>query len=208
MKKYPSTIKKFANGYLKDHYNQAERKEVWEKTLALYEKFIRETPDIGGKKNFMASNLDMAIAFFALYEATGRALTKEEFSERVSKLFPGPIPIYSDIVNLNHKLACYFMNRMYSKYEKLVAEKKANGEWANTWGFEMNPRGRKEGVAFDLIGCPLVDFAKKHGYMEIMPCMCEIDYQLAALMHAKLYRKHTICEGHERCDYWYVGDRS
>lgn len=53
-----------------------------------------------------------------------------------------------------------------------------------------------------------MDFAKKHGYMDIMPYLCETDHITAALMNAKLLRNHTVAMGAESCDYWYVGSRS
>lgn len=59
-----------------------------------------------------------------------------------------------------------------------------------------------------LVGCPLVDFAEKYGYMDIMPYLCETDHITAELMNAKLLRNHTVAKGAVSCDYWYVGNRS
>ena len=47
---------------------------------------------------------------------------------------------------------------------------------------------------------------KIHGYLEILPFLCRSDIQSAAL-HARLIRHHTVAQGYETCDYWYVGDR-
>ena len=41
----------------------------------------------------------------------------------------------------------------------------------------------------------------------MLPIMCDIDYKTAALMHAKLYRDHTLAGGGEVCDYWFAGDK-
>ena len=97
---------------------------------------------------------------------------------------------------------------VFAFYETVVRritpeEKLNNGEWGNNWRVKMNPHGRTKGVAFDLVGCPLADFAKKYGYLEI----CEFDHITASLMHAKLIREHTVAEGNEYCDYWYIGDK-
>lgn len=51
-------------------------------------------------------------------------------------------------------------------------------------------------------------YAKKYGYMELMPHMCALDHTYAKLMHAKLIRTHTVATGADSCDYWYVPDRS
>ena len=71
----------------------------------------------------------------------------------------------------------------------------------------MNPRGREKGIAFDLVSCPLADFARKHGYTEIMPVLCDFDYLTASLIHAHLFREHTVATGSPYCDYWYLGDK-
>lgn len=58
-----------------------------------------------------------------------------------------------------------------------------------------------------LVGCPLADFAKAHGYMDILPQLCAADVTAAAV-HARLIRHHTVAQGYETCDYWYVGERN
>lgn len=100
------------------------------------------------------------------------------------------------------------MYKVYAPYAKKAAENKANGRWGNAWGVVVNPDGYTEGCSFHLVGCLLVDFAKKHGYMAIMPYLCEVDHIAAALMNAKLLRKYTVATGADHCDYWYVGSKS
>ncbi len=55
--------------------------------------------------------------------------------------------------------------------------------------------------------CPLNDYARAYGYMEILPVMCELDFQLAGLYHARLYREQMLAGGGRICDYWFVGDQ-
>ena len=57
-------------------------------------------------------------------------------------------------------------------------------------------------------GCPLADYAKKNGYMDLLPHMCAVDQLVPELFHAKLIRTHTCALGSDSCDYWYVGDQS
>ena len=78
----------------------------------------------------------------------------------------------------------------------------------DTWDMIVNPNNDDRGFAFPLVGCPLVEYAKKYGYMELMPHMCAIDHTYAKLMHAKLIRTHTVATGADSCDYWYVPDKS
>lgn len=92
---------------------------------------------------------------------------------------------------------------------KMAVKVNANkgGAWNNTWGVQVNPEGHDHGLAMTLVGCPLADFAKTHGYTEIMPWLCRADERTASAIHARLIRHHTVAQGHETCDYWYVGDQ-
>ncbi|MBQ8133915.1 MAG: L-2-amino-thiazoline-4-carboxylic acid hydrolase [Clostridia bacterium] len=55
--------------------------------------------------------------------------------------------------------------------------------------------------------CPIAEFAKKHGYLDVMSAFCNRDYPAMELLHALLIRKHT-CANSDICDYWIVGDES
>lgn len=188
-------------------YFPGEEKELLTKTDHIYDSFKREVPDIGGRKNMLAGNLDMALAFFAFCEASDRRVTGEAIEEIGNWMF-SKMSFVSKIFDFNKPWLAKMMYKVYLPYAKKVEKHKANGEWGNAWGIKLNPEGYSEGCSFHLIGCPLVDFAKHHGYMDIMPYMCTIDHMSARLMNAKLLRNHTVAEGAESCDYWYIGDKS
>ena len=82
------------------------------------------------------------------------------------------------------------------------------GEWGNTWRVRVNPNNTDEGIAFDLVGCPLTDYARENGYMNLLPYICASDHLIPEFVHAKLIRTHTCALGSESCDYWYVADES
>lgn len=94
------------------------------------------------------------------------------------------------------------------EHNKKLDQKREKGERGNTWGLEINPDHRARGFAFTLIGCPIADFAKSHGYLYLMPHLCASDEALAKLMHARLVRAHAAALGADSCDYWYIGDKS
>ena len=48
--------------------------------------------------------------------------------------------------------------------------------------------------------CPLADFAKKYGYEEYMPYLCNLDYVMFGILGAPLYREHT-CFDDDYCDF-------
>ena len=55
--------------------------------------------------------------------------------------------------------------------------------------------------------CPLNDFAREYGYIEVLPVCCELDYILTEASHGKLIREYTLAEGGPICDYWIVPDK-
>ena len=193
--------------YLKKEYGGSEARRIWKETLAQYRRFVDESPDIGGKANKMSSNLYMALAVFAFYEADGRKMTPEKLKALMTERMPKRIPLFSALVDFNMPRNQEWLRTRYEKYKAVSDKKLDRGEWGNSWRIEMNPHNRETGVAFDLVGCPLADFAKEHGYTEIMPILCDFDYLTAALIHARLFREHTVATGSPYCDYWYLGDK-
>ena len=51
--------------------------------------------------------------------------------------------------------------------------------------------------------CPIADFAKRHGYEDLMPAMCNPDYPTLLKMDADLIRRMT-CGNGPCCDFWVV----
>ena len=199
---YRNLFKKYATKYLFE-----EDKNILLKADDIYDEFKREVPDIGGKNNMLAGNLDMALAFFAFCKAsdgrvTGRAI------EEIGGWMYSKISFIGKLIDFNKPWVAKLMYRVYVPYANKVEQHKARGEWGNSWGVIVNPEGYNEGCSFHLVGCPIVDFAKKHGFMDIVPYMCDIDHMSANLMNAKLLRKYTVASGFKICDYWYVGNKS
>lgn len=61
----------------------------------------------------------------------------------------------------------------------------------------------EEGYFFSYryMACPLSDFAKKYGYTEYMPYLCNLDYVMFGAFGAPLYRECTIASGDGYCDF-------
>ena len=201
-------IKKAIVKYLRKNY-PGEAKAITEKAEKLYPELYAKAPYIGGRENLMSHNLDMMITVIAFYEASDHRIDGPTITKIAGELFDG-LGFVRAILNVNRpwqmKLLKSVMYKRYVPYSELVKEKKASGEWNNTWGVEVNPRNIDEGVSFDLVGCPLSDYAKANGYTEILPYMCAIDHMTAKLFHAKLIRTHTCATGSGSCDYWYIAD--
>ena len=192
--------------YVQKHYPK-EKDTLMAGIEKYYRQFKAECSDLGGDDNMLAGNLDMGLIVFAAYEASGHRMGAEAIDE-LMEMRMEMLSKYGRILNANKKWMTKLMETSYKSYKKKLDKKLAAGEWGNTWGMEINPDGHDEGFAFTLIGCPIAEFAKKHGYLDLMPHLCASDHALARMMHAKLIRTYTVALGSDRCDYWYVGDKS
>ena len=76
------------------------------------------------------------------------------------------------------------------------------------WGdFQMNvaPFDKNKPIYYEFTECPTAEFAKKHNLLEVMPALCNPDFEAMECVHARLVRK-TTCANGERCDYTICGD--
>jgi len=204
------TVKKGLIRYTRNHFPD-DADSIIKRADELYPELYAKAPDIGGKENRMAYNLDMMIIAVSFYEASDHRVDGKAFEE-ISRELYNKYKFVRKLINVNHKWQMKAlrksMYKRYIPYSKLVEEKTANGEWNNTWRVRINPTGTDEGVRFDLVGCPLADYARANGYMDLLPSLCATDHILPALFHAKLIRTHTCALGSDSCDYWYVADES
>ena len=83
-----------------------------------------------------------------------------------------------------------------------------SGAWNNAWRVRINPDKKAEGLQMVLVGCPIADFAQKHGYMDLMPAMCNPDFDNMPELGIHLIRPNTVGMGCPVCDYRFVGDKS
>ena len=203
-------IKKEFIKYTKEHFPE-EAEKIIKRADEIYPILHAKAPDIGGKDNMMSYNLDMFILALSFYEASDHRIDGNAITEMGNGIFE-KFSFLRKIINVNHNWQMkLFRNAMYKRYipyAKLVDKKLSNGEWGNTWKIRINTRKTDEGVCFDLVGCPLADYARANGYMDLLPCLCATDHLIAGLVHAKLIRTHTCATGSTSCDYWYVGDES
>ena len=196
--------------YLKRHF-PAEARRITARAKRIRPKLAKRAPDIGGKENMLANNLDMFILFLSYYEASGKRMDGSAIDEIIDDLYR-QIKFLNVFMDINRRpfLAAMrkYLYKSYRGYAAKVAAKRRRGEWLDTWEMIVDPNKTDEGFAFTLVGCPIAEYAKKNGYMDIMPHMCALDHTYAKLMHAKLIRTHTVATGADSCDYWYVPDKS
>lgn len=154
----------------------------------------------------MASNLYEGLIFLALWDASDRQISVDELRTISEEMMSFPfLKAMGLMINANKKSG---MARIAEMMHKDAAWLEAHPQYkAYSWDFHFDETKHQNGFYYHFTQCPLNTFARKEGYLEVLPIMCDIDYKTAALMHAKLYRDHTLAGGGEVCDYWFVGDK-
>ena len=189
--KYWKMIMPLVKKSLVKRFGKEETALLVQKTDAIYREMLNRSDDIG-KDNPMASNLYECLIFLAVWKAADGKISVDGLREITHEVMGFPIM----------KAVGLFMNANRSGLDKLEKKMHQNAEW-----LEVHPQ-YKEGCYYHFTRCPLNDFARREGYLEVLPVMCEIDLVTASLMHAKLIRKQTLASGGDMCDYWFVGDKS
>lgn len=79
-------------------------------------------------------------------------------------------------------------------YKSFLKAKRQCDKWGD---YKMNIAAfdAQEPMYYEFTACPAAEFAKKHGLLEIMPALCNPDFEAMELIHAKLVRKTTCANG-------------
>ncbi len=201
IKIFPLFMKKF----MKEQYGRDVTKKAFKEAPSIYRDMLRKVDDIGAD-NPMAGNIYMAFVFMAIWKAADGAIDIESYRTVVRntatksflRKFIGKNDLNSPdgIRNGNKK-----MHRMK--------------EWADshpqyqgkTWDFNFDETLHRDGFFYCFTQCPINTFARKYGYLEVLPVCCELDHILTEASHGKLIRKYTLATGGAMCDYWIVPDK-
>lgn len=190
---------------LNKRYGKEYTKDLLKNADVVYRDMLNKADDIG-KDNPMASNLYECLIFFAIYKAANGKMTKDELRSIVNEIMSAPIlKVMGLFININKQSGLKKLSNMMHK----------NVDWLDkhpqyqsvSWDFHFDEAKNKEGFYYHFTQCPINAFARREGYLEILPIMCDIDFKTANLMHANLHREHTLAKGGTICDYWFVGDK-
>ncbi len=186
-------------------FGKEETASLLQKADAIYRDMLNRADDIG-KDNPMSSNLYEGLIFFAIWEAADGKISIDDLREITHEVMGFPLMKAVGIfVNANKSGLARLEKRMHKNAEWLEVHPQYKGV---SWDFNFDKTKHSEGFYYHFTRCPLNDFARREGYLEVLPVMCEIDLLSASLMHAKLIRRQTLASGGEMCDYWFVGDKS
>jgi len=174
--------------------------EIWQ---VYHDELLERFPYIGGDKISGTKNLTGAYVFVAMGEVLKRYGND---MERIGQLMvvaytrqmqamPSFVRAIAGKVFTNPKL----LQKMFIKKDA----KNAANALKNPGSFETNVQTPTEEYPFiyhNLV-CPLSNFAKKYGYQEYMPYLCNLDYAMFGALGAPLYRTHTCFEDEDYCDF-------
>ncbi len=182
------------------HYPPEECEAVWGRVQLKYVDFLKNwRRDLGGKKNFhngRGGNYD-CIALMAYYVVCREVTSLEEIEEMEGNLV---LPAFRKLrfVNCNKP---FFKKLMYRAF---LNAKRQCDKWGD---FKMNvaPYNPDGPIYYEFTECPVAQFAREHGLLEVMPALCNPDFGAMELIHARLVRK-TTCSNGCKCDYTICGD--
>lgn len=209
MMKYKSTYIRLIPLFMRKHMVQQYGKEVTRAALkkapGIYREMLIEVDDIGFD-NPMADNIYMGFVFMAIWKASDGKIDVESYRDVIKKFMGNPV--VQRVVG----------GKDFNDPKVLAAAKDkfhSNQKWADdhpeyrdkTWDFNFDDTKHRDGAYYHFTRCPLNNFARKYGYLEVLPLCCEIDYLTAKAKHAVLHRDYTLASGGAMCDYWLVPDK-
>lgn len=209
MMEYTDKYWKMVIPYVKKSVTKRYGKEyttaLMQKTHEEYKDMLRRIDDVG-KDNPMASNIYECLIFLALWKAADGRISIEELREISVEILSMPVlKLMGLFVNGNKASGVQRVRKMMEKDAQWLEQNPQYKKYS--WDFNFDETKHKDGFYYHFTQCPLNNFARKEGYLEVLPVMCDIDYLTAKLMHFTLHREQTLAGGGTKCDYWFVGDK-
>lgn len=170
----------------------------------IYKRLLSEVQGVSDK-NPMAGNITSSYVIIAIWLASERRITPEAMSEIMNRVLDHPLVRKAmGRKDLNTEKG---LTRFADKMHRCADWATAHPEDDNTWVFHFDDTLHKDGFYYYFSHCPIAAFCQEHGYSEITPILCNIDYVTCGLCHGVLHREQTLATGGDKCDYWIVGDR-
>lgn len=209
MMEYTDKYWKMVIPYVKKSVTKRYGKEyttaLMQKTHEEYKNMLRRIDDVG-KDNPMASNIYECLIFLALWKAADGRISIDELREISVEILSMPVlKLMGLFVNGNKASGVQRVRKMMEKDAQWLEQNPQYKKYS--WDFNFDKTKHKDGFYYHFTQCPLNNFARKEGYLEVLPVMCDIDYLTAKLMHFTLHREQTLAGGGTKCDYWFVGDK-
>ena len=204
--KYWKLLIPFMKKSLNKRYGKEYTKELVEKADGIYRDMLNRVDDVG-EDNPMASNIYECLVVLAIWKAADGKISVNDLREICVGIMSMPVlKVVGLFINGNKKSGVRKFSKMIHKDAAWLDE---HPEYkAASWDFNFDETKHDKGFYYHFTQCPLNNFARREGCLEVLPVMCDVDFLTAKLMHFKLHREHTLASGGKVCDYWYVGDKN
>ncbi len=209
MMKYKGTYLRMISMVIKKpmyaQYGKQNTQKWLKEAKGIYRELLNETDDVGAD-NPMAVNIYMGYVFMAIWKAADGQIQIEDYKRVTREMMDQPI--------VQKLKGGTDMNRQ-EDFDKMKANFHRMADWLEahpqykeaSWDYHFDDEKHKDGIYYYFTKCPMETFARTHGYLEVLPVLCDLDYYTAKTHHAVLLRDQTLAEGGEKCDYWFVGDQ-
>lgn len=201
IKLFPILMKK----YMIEQFGKEITKNAFKKAPAIYKEMLNQVDDIGAE-NPMAGNVYMAFVLMAIWKASDGAIDNERYRIVVKDMITKSIARKFVAKNDLNKPDGVSISRQRMQKMKDWADE--HPEYLDkTWDINFDDNLHKDGFYYHFTHCPINTYARKYGYIEILPVCCELDHLLTQANHGRLIREYTLATDGPMCDYWIVPDK-
>ena len=197
----------FQKPVLRKRYGK-HRTDLWlNKAREIFKSIYPLIPDIGGKNNFLAINLELAAFFMPMVVILKEEgfLTREigeclffEFTERACNAVPMPFRLI--------KRASYLKEKGIDKWRQ-AAKASQLRKYPADWVFEFIEGGDDYLFGYDIKECAIHKFWRSQGLEEFVPYLCLTDWAKWKSIGIAVERTRTIANGDEICDFRYCREK-
>lgn len=164
----------------------------------IYHDMINRTPDIGTlKENALRICLSGGAVWLAAYEAADGRMDEKLFADMVVKTMEAPILQAS--FKAKRKIA---FTREGQEKRKANADKSNSLDCACNWNAEIIFGRDADEYTMVYHKCGLCGLGRQEGLFHLVKYMCVLDYMSVELMGGTLFRKQTLAQGGECCDFY------
>lgn len=203
--KYYNVLTLLLRKHLKEQFGSEVTKKALKGARPIYKEMLKQCEDIG-YDNPMASNIYMCFVFLSIWKAADGDIDYEGYRKVIKNFMTKPpVGIFMSAGDLNNPKT---LEKGKAKFHEMQDWADAHPEYKDkTWDFNFDETKHKDGSYYHFTRCPLNDFARENGYLEILPVCCEMDHYMTEAKHGVLHRDYTLATGGAICDYWIVPDK-
>ena len=191
---------------LKKRYGK-QKTDIWlKRARVIFKSLYPLIPNIGGKKNFLTINLELATFFMPMVIILkGEGFSTREiggfifdFAQKACNAVPLPFRLA--------KRSSYFRKQTIEKW-RLAAKESSLRKFPADWLFEFVEGGEDHLFGYDIRECGIHKFWRSQGLEEFVPYLCLTDWAKWRSIGINVERSQTVANGHDVCDFRYCRER-